>query len=170
MAAALAVIMSSISLAYTTEHVVIVLIDGVRYTESLGDPTGQYCSRMTALGNLGLCRIRAFNDSVTVTASRHTIDMDGAILSPAGYYLSGKSDTNSAVTHRYGNMPGTISAYRSKKQSMSPPITVPLHGSHRFIRGMDRHSGQILCSLRFPMTTIRLISIRRSLRYKDSIL
>jgi hypothetical protein len=67
LAVTLVAIMSSISLAYTTEHVVIVLIDGVRYTESLGDTTGQYCPRMTALGNLGVVQDSAFNDSVTVT-------------------------------------------------------------------------------------------------------
>ncbi len=53
--------------AYRTEHVVVVLIDGVRYTESLGDPTGTYCPRMAALAEFAAVHDSAFNDSVTVT-------------------------------------------------------------------------------------------------------
>ncbi len=53
--------------AYRTEHVVVVLIDGVRYTESLGDTSGTYCPRMTALATTGAVQDSAFNDSVTVT-------------------------------------------------------------------------------------------------------
>jgi hypothetical protein len=54
--------------AYQTRHIVVVLIDGVRYTESLGDPTGTYCPRLTALSHQGVVLDSAFNDSVTVTA------------------------------------------------------------------------------------------------------
>ncbi len=54
--------------AYQTQHVVVVLIDGVRYTESLGDTTGTYCPRMTELSHQGAVQDSAFNDSVTVTA------------------------------------------------------------------------------------------------------
>jgi hypothetical protein len=53
--------------AYRTEHVVVVLIDGVRYTESLGDSTGAYCPRMTALAEIGIVHDSTFNDSVTTT-------------------------------------------------------------------------------------------------------
>jgi hypothetical protein len=54
--------------AYRTEHVVVVLIDGVRYTESLGDTTRTYTPRMWALSTQGTVLDSAFNDSVTVTA------------------------------------------------------------------------------------------------------
>jgi len=54
--------------AYETEYVVVVLIDGVRYTESLGDPTGTYCPRMTAMCTEGVVHDSAFNDAATYTA------------------------------------------------------------------------------------------------------
>jgi hypothetical protein len=53
--------------AYQTQHVVVILIDGVRYTESLGDTTHTYAPRMWALSQLGAVQDSAFNDSVTVT-------------------------------------------------------------------------------------------------------
>jgi hypothetical protein len=54
--------------AYQTRYVIVVIIDGVRYTESLGDATGTYCPRLTALSHQGVVLDSAFNDSVTVTA------------------------------------------------------------------------------------------------------
>jgi hypothetical protein len=54
--------------AYHTQHVVVILIDGVRYTESLGDTTGTYCPRLTALTQYGAVQDSTFNDSITVTA------------------------------------------------------------------------------------------------------
>lgn len=52
--------------AYQTEHVVVVLIDGVRYTEGLGSA---YCPRLNALGTQAVIQDSAFNDSITVTSS-----------------------------------------------------------------------------------------------------
>ncbi len=60
--------LSSAANAYQTEHVVVVLLDGVRYTESLGDPTHTYMSRLWTLSENGAVQDSAFNDSVTVTA------------------------------------------------------------------------------------------------------
>jgi hypothetical protein len=54
--------------AYHTRYMVVVLIDGVRYTESLGDTTRAYAPRMWALSTQGAVLDSAFNDSVTVTA------------------------------------------------------------------------------------------------------
>ena len=59
--------MAAYALAYRTEHVVVVLIDGVRYTESLGDTTGTYCPRLTALAEYAVVHDSVFNDSVTTT-------------------------------------------------------------------------------------------------------
>ena len=53
--------------AYHTRYMVVVLIDGVRYTESLGDTTHAYAPRMWALSTQGAVLDSAFNDSVTVT-------------------------------------------------------------------------------------------------------
>jgi hypothetical protein len=60
-------IVTSAAYAYHTEHLVVVLVDGVRYTESLGDPTGTYCPRLTALAEYAAVHDSAFNDSITVT-------------------------------------------------------------------------------------------------------
>jgi hypothetical protein len=54
------------AIAYQTEYVVVVLIDGVRYTEGLGSA---YCPRLNALGAQAVIQDSAFNDSITVTAS-----------------------------------------------------------------------------------------------------
>lgn len=59
--------LSSIAQAYRTQYVVVVLVDGVRYTESLGDPTHTYAPRLWALSAFGAVQDSAFNDSVTVT-------------------------------------------------------------------------------------------------------
>lgn len=64
----LTILMASLAHAYRTEHVVVVLVDGVRYTESLGDTTRTYCPRLWALSEFGAIQDSAFNDSVTVTA------------------------------------------------------------------------------------------------------
>lgn len=64
----LSLLLISIAAAYETEHVVVVLIDGVRYTESLGDTTGTYCPRLTALTEQGVVHDSAFNDVATYTA------------------------------------------------------------------------------------------------------
>ncbi|NLI16920.1 MAG: hypothetical protein GX409_11600 [candidate division Zixibacteria bacterium] len=52
--------------AYQTEHVVVVLIDGVRYTEGLGTAN---CPRLNALAAQAVIQDSAFNDSITVTSS-----------------------------------------------------------------------------------------------------
>jgi hypothetical protein len=54
--------------AYDTEHLMIVLIDGVRYTESLGDTTHTYCPRLWDLAEQGVIHDSAFNDNATYTA------------------------------------------------------------------------------------------------------
>ena len=60
--------LSSTARAYQTKHVVVILIDGVRYSESLGDTTHTYAPRLWALTASGAVQDSAFNDSVTVTA------------------------------------------------------------------------------------------------------
>jgi len=52
--------------AYQTEHVVVVLIDGVRYTEGLGTAN---CPHLNDLGTQAVIQDSAFNDSITVTSS-----------------------------------------------------------------------------------------------------
>jgi hypothetical protein len=64
--AALVVAAASAS-AYQTEHVVLVIIDGLRYTEGLGDPNHTYVPRMHALAELGTIVEPFRNDGVTYT-------------------------------------------------------------------------------------------------------
>ena len=68
MAAIWLLILVSSLWSYETEYVVVVLIDGVRYTESLGDPTGTYCPQLNALSSEGVVHDSAFNDVATYTA------------------------------------------------------------------------------------------------------
>ncbi len=53
--------------AQRTDHVVLVIIDGARYSETFGDSTGRYIPRMKALSALGAVVDTFLNDGVTVT-------------------------------------------------------------------------------------------------------
>ncbi len=55
------------SKAYTTDRVVLVIIDGLRYSEGLGDPNHTYTPRMAALANQGALVDNFRNDGVTKT-------------------------------------------------------------------------------------------------------
>ncbi|MCP4580938.1 MAG: hypothetical protein GY839_04930 [candidate division Zixibacteria bacterium] len=63
----LILLMASIAWSYETEYVVVVLLDGIRYTESLGDPSGTYCPLLTDLTSEGVVHDSAFNDVITNT-------------------------------------------------------------------------------------------------------
>jgi hypothetical protein len=49
------------------QHAILVIIDGARYSETLGDPTGQYIPRMKQLATQSAVVDTFLNDSVTVT-------------------------------------------------------------------------------------------------------
>jgi hypothetical protein len=49
------------------QHVVLVIIDGARYSETLGDPTAQYTPRMHGLATVGAVVDTFLNDSLTYT-------------------------------------------------------------------------------------------------------
>jgi hypothetical protein len=48
-------------------HVILVIIDGARYSETLGDPLARYIPRMHALAQQGVVVDTMVNDSITVT-------------------------------------------------------------------------------------------------------
>lgn len=54
--------------AQTDRHVVLVIIDGARYSETLGDSLGRYIPRMHELAQQGVVVDSMLNDSITVTA------------------------------------------------------------------------------------------------------
>jgi hypothetical protein len=58
----------NLCLSYQTEHVVLVIIDGVRYTEGLGDPNHNYVPYMNALKPEGAIVEPFQNDGYTYTS------------------------------------------------------------------------------------------------------
>jgi len=58
----------SAALAYQTKHVVLVIIDGLRYTDGLGDPEHRYVPRMYDLSRQGAIVEPFLNDGYTYTA------------------------------------------------------------------------------------------------------
>jgi hypothetical protein len=54
--------------AQTVRHVILVIIDGARYSETLGDTLGRYTPRMRKLAKEGVVVDTMLNDSITVTA------------------------------------------------------------------------------------------------------
>lgn len=54
--------------AQTDRHVILVIIDGARYSETLGDTLGRYIPRMHKLSQQGVVVDTMVNDSITVTA------------------------------------------------------------------------------------------------------
>ncbi len=57
---------------YKTENVVIVVIDGPRYTETWGDPTRQFIPKRNALLKQGVLCNAIYNNGVTKTVPGHT--------------------------------------------------------------------------------------------------
>jgi hypothetical protein len=55
-------------LAYETQHVCLVVIDGLRYSEGLGDPSHTYVPEMYALSQQGTIIEPFINDGITYTA------------------------------------------------------------------------------------------------------
>jgi hypothetical protein len=53
--------------AQTDRHVILVIIDGARYSETLGDSLGRYIPRMRELSRQGVVVDSMLNDSITVT-------------------------------------------------------------------------------------------------------
>lgn len=60
---------TSHSYSQETENVMIIIIDGARYSETFGDPTHQYIPEMHELSNQGTIIHNFYNDGITYTAS-----------------------------------------------------------------------------------------------------
>ena len=56
---------------YKTENVIIILIDGPRYSETWGDPTHQYIKGLDAMSHEGIVLTEFYNDGVTATMNGH---------------------------------------------------------------------------------------------------
>jgi hypothetical protein len=74
---AIAIITRS-SVAYTTQYVHIVVIDGARYSETFGDSTHQYIPIIwNKLRHLGTFYTNYYNDSLTITVPGHSTIISG---------------------------------------------------------------------------------------------
>jgi hypothetical protein len=62
-----ATLIAATAVAYQTENVVLVIIDGLRYSEGLGDSTHQYAPEMYRLSQEGTIVEPFLNDGITVT-------------------------------------------------------------------------------------------------------
>lgn len=75
----LCLFLSSSVLGYKTRNVVILVIDGSRYTETFGDSTHQYIPFIwNKLRPLGTIYTKFYNDSMTITCSGHSTILTGA--------------------------------------------------------------------------------------------
>lgn len=70
-----------------TENVIIVLIDGPRYSETWGDSTHQYIPGQVAISNQGIVCTQFYNNGITNTFNGHTAITTGhyETLDNAGY-------------------------------------------------------------------------------------
>lgn len=68
LAAAIALLVAADARAYKTKNVVLVIVDGLRYSEGLGDPEHRYVPRMHDLAHEGTTVEPFLNDRYTITA------------------------------------------------------------------------------------------------------
>ena len=75
--------LASCLLAYETEHVVLVIVDGLRYSEGLGDSTHAYVPKMYEMSRQGAIVEPFLNDRHTNTPAlrnrRFVAPSDGAV-------------------------------------------------------------------------------------------
>lgn len=75
----LCIIDSSVAIGYKTRNVVIVVIDGSRYSETFGDSTHRYIPFMwNKLRPLGTIYTKFYNEKMTITCSGHSTVLSGA--------------------------------------------------------------------------------------------
>jgi len=93
---------------YITENVVIVVIDGVRYSESGADDTGFYCPNIYGdLADNGVVLSNFYNNGLTKTVSGHT------------NLLTGKEEVLNNAGLDYPQCPSILQLWL--KQTQSPP-------------------------------------------------
>ena len=90
---------------YLTKQVIILVIDGARYTETWGDPTHQYIPNMAALAAEGSVFTNFNNNGITNTVNGHSALM-------TGYYDS--LDNGGAEFPQY---PSLMQYYREKYET-----------------------------------------------------
>lgn len=73
------------------QHVILVIIDGARYSETLGDPLAQYVPRMHALAGQGAVVDTFLNDSLTYTQRAIPAIWSGTWVAPVDTIVNGAS-------------------------------------------------------------------------------
>jgi len=68
---------STVSSTYKTEHVIILVMDGARYSETWGDSTHQYIPHIAALASQGVVCTNMNNVGATQTTAGHTAMLTG---------------------------------------------------------------------------------------------
>jgi len=96
--------------AQTDRHVILVIIDGARYSETLGDPSGRYVPRMGSLAQQGVVVDTMINDSITVTARAIPAIWSGSWSIPHDTTVNG-------VKNQYATVP-TVWEYFRKSRSV----------------------------------------------------
>ncbi len=104
----LATVWAPLSAQPPQHHVVLVIIDGARYSETLGDPAGQYTPRMHELAAVGAVVDTFLNDSLTYTQRAIPAIWCGTWVAPA-------DTTIDTVTTQYARVP-TLWEYFRKDQ------------------------------------------------------
>lgn len=107
---ALLVSISSGAFAYKTKHVILVIIDGLRYSEGLGDPEHKYVPKMFALTERGAIVEPFTNDRYTYTARAIPAIWCGAWTEVRT--ISGSGCTGGEVT--YCELPTVFEYYRKQ--------------------------------------------------------
>ncbi len=82
------------------DRVVLVLVDGLRYSEGLGHPTRQYVPHMDSLAQQGVIIEPFFNDGVTVTVEAIPAVMTGSWAGTTSFF-----DPDCQVNSIYSNTP-----------------------------------------------------------------
>ena len=95
----------SLKREYKTKHVIVIIVDGPRYSETWGDSAHKYIPNMVKLSKKGIISTNFYNDKFTYTSSGHT-----AILTGYEQELENKKGTE------LPNKPSYLQYYREKTQ------------------------------------------------------
>jgi len=90
--------LSFVLYAQSTDRVVLVIIDGARYTETLGDPTGTWTPRMKLLSAAGTVVDTFVNDNITVTIRAIPAIWTGSWATPIDTTIGSQPKTQYAAT------------------------------------------------------------------------
>ncbi len=92
----------------TSRHVVLVIIDGARYSETLGDTLVRFVPRMHALAQQGVVLDSMMNDSITVTARAIPAIWSGSWSIP-------KDTTVNGYANQYATAPTVWEYFRKSR-------------------------------------------------------